>query len=57
MFGKIASFMEELNLTYKEAFEDIPLRNLIIMQKDKIHTVYGDKMEEVTEEEFFKRKR
>lgn len=57
MLGKMASFMEELNLTYKEAFEDIPLRNLIIMQKDKIHTVYGDKMEEVTEEEFFKRKR
>lgn len=26
------------------------------MQKDKLHTAYGDVMEEVSEDEFFKRK-
>lgn len=26
------------------------------MQKDKLHTAYGEIMEEVSEEEFFKRK-
>lgn len=26
------------------------------MQKDKLHTVYGDVMEEVSEEEYFKMK-
>jgi len=43
-------------LTYKEVFEVIPYRNLIIMQKDKLHPVYGEKMEEVSEEEYFKNK-
>lgn len=27
---------------------------MVIMQKDKLHTVYGDVMEEVSEEEYFK---
>jgi hypothetical protein len=32
----------------------IPYRNLVIMQKDKLHPVYGGKvMQEVSEEEFF----
>lgn len=48
--------MENLHLTYKEVFELIPYRNLIIMQKDKLHTVSGEVMEEVSEEEFFKNK-
>ena len=54
MMGQIASFMEYLNMSYKEVFEIIPYRNLIIMQKDKLREVYGEVMEEVTEEEFFK---
>lgn len=29
---------------------------MVIMQKDKLHTVYGDVMEEVSEEEYFKMK-
>lgn len=29
---------------------------MVIMQKDKLHTVYGEVMEEVSEEEFFKTK-
>lgn len=54
MLGQIASFMENLHLSYKEVVFEIPYRNLIIMQKDKLHEVYGDVMEEVSEEEYFK---
>lgn len=48
--------MENLHLGYKEVIEVIPYRTLIIMQKDKLHTVSGEVMEEVSEEEFFKNK-
>ena len=56
MLGQIASFMESLHLSYSEVFEAIPYRNLIIMQKDKVHTVTGDVLDEVSEDEFFKNK-
>lgn len=56
MLGQIASFMESLHLSYDEVMYKIPYRNLVIMQKDKLHTAYGDVMEEVSEDEFFKRK-
>ena len=52
--GQIASFMENLHLTYREVLEEIPYRNLVIMQKDKLRVAYGDVMQEVTDEEFFK---
>ena len=48
--------MEVLHLSYDEVVFKIPYRNLIIMQKDKLHTLYGEVMEEVSEEEFFKTK-
>nr|DAI98691.1 MAG TPA: hypothetical protein [Caudoviricetes sp.] len=48
--------MDNLHLSYKEVVEEIPYRNLVIMQKDKQHTVSGDVMEEVSEEEYFKMK-
>lgn len=51
--GQIASFMETLHLTYREAVEEIPYRNLVIMQKDKLRVAYGDVMHEVSDEEFF----
>jgi len=56
LLGQIATFMEVLHLSYDEVVFKIPYRNLIIMQKDKLHTAYGEVMEEVSEEEFFKRK-
>lgn len=56
LLGQIASFIENLHLSYDEVVYKIPYRNLVIMQKDKLHTVYGEVMEEVSEEEFFKRK-
>ncbi|MCE8612749.1 hypothetical protein J8L08_14570 [Bacteroides fragilis] len=48
--------MENLHLSYDEVVYKIPYRNLVIMQKDKLHTVYGDVMEEISEEEYFKMK-
>lgn len=56
LLGQIATFMEFLHLSYDEVVFKIPYRNLIIMQKDKLHTVYGEVMEEVSEEEYFKMK-
>lgn len=40
-------------MTYKEVVEDIPYRNLVIMQKDKLRVASGDVMREVSDEEFF----
>ena len=54
--GQIASFMENLHLTYKEVLEEIPYRNLVIMQKDKQRIASGDVMQEVSDEKFFKGK-
>ncbi len=54
MLGQIASFMESLHLTYREVVHEIPYRNLLVMSKDKQHAVYGEVMQEVSEEEFFR---
>jgi hypothetical protein len=44
-----------LNLTYDEVLDKIPYRNLILMQKDKLRTLYNsEKMVEVSDEDFFK---
>ena len=56
LLGQIATFMENLHLSYDEVVYKIPYRNMVIIQKDKLHTVYGEVMEEVSEEEFFKTK-
>lgn len=57
MIGQIASFIENLHLSYYEIFEVIPYRNLIIMQHDKLHTVYGDKVEHQSGESMAQRRR
>lgn len=46
--GQVATFMDNLHLTYNEVMDEIPYRNLIIMQRDKLHAVYGDKIQEVS---------
>lgn len=57
LLGQIATFQESLNLTYDEVLDKIPYRNLIIMQKDKIRTLYNsEKMTEVSDDEFFRNK-
>lgn len=39
--GQIASLVDTLHLSYIEVFEVIPYRNLLMMQRDKLHAVYG----------------
>lgn len=57
LLGQIASFMENLHLTYTEVLEVIPYRNLVIMQKDKLHTTSGEVMKEVSDAEMFKNRK
>lgn len=45
--------MENLHLTYTEVLETVPYRNLVIMQKDKLHNVHGDVLREVSDDEYF----
>lgn len=53
LLGQIASFIENLHLSYDEVLDKIPYRNLIIMQKDKQRIAYGDVLREVSDNEFF----
>lgn len=57
LLGQIATFQESLHLSYHEVLDGIPYRNLIIMQKDKLRTLYNsEKMVEVSDDEFFGQK-
>ena len=56
MLGQIATFIENLHLTYDDVVYRIPYRNLQIMMKDKLHTAYGEVFREVSEEEYFRLK-
>lgn len=49
--------METLHLSYYEVLDKIPYRNLIIMQKDKMHPVYGKKKEVISGKDMAKRRR
>lgn len=42
MLGQIATFVDELHLSYHEVVYEIPYRNILLMQKDKLHEVNGD---------------
>lgn len=57
ILGQIASFMENLHLSYRETFEVIPYRNLILMQKDKLHVVYGNVVKKSSGKEMAERRR
>lgn len=39
--GQIASFIENLNLSYKEVYEELPYLLLVLMMADKPRMVYG----------------
>lgn len=55
LLGQVATFQESLHLSYREVLEEIPYRNLIIMQKDKLRTLHdSEKMVEVSDDDFFK---
>lgn len=53
MHGQIASFMENLHLSYKEVFEVIPYRNLNLMQQNKLHEASGDIIKKTSSQELF----
>lgn len=55
--GQIASFMESLHLSYYEVTENIPYRNLIMMQRDKQHEVFGDVVKKVSGKDFAARRK
>lgn len=55
LIGQVATFMENLHLSYHEVVEVIPYRYLLMMAKDKQHVAYGEVWEEVDEAEFFSR--
>lgn len=57
LLGQIATFMETLHLTYDEVVKKIPYRNLLLMQKDKLHVVYGTKVNKISGREMAKRRR
>lgn len=48
--------MEVLHLSYDEVVLKIPYRNLIIMQKDKLHMVYGERVKKTSGKDMVKRK-
>lgn len=49
--------METLHLTYDEVVNKIPYRNLLLMQKDKLHVVNGVKVNKVKGKEMAARRR
>ena len=57
MLGQIASFMESLKLSYHDVVYEIPYRNLLLMQKDKLHVVYGTKVNKVKGRDMAARRR
>lgn len=56
MLGQVATFMESLGLSYEDVVYKIPYRNLLIMQKDILHSVSGDLIVERTGHDLLKRK-
>ena len=57
LLGQIASFMENLHLSYREVVYEIPYRNLVLMQRDKLHTVTGTKVTKVKGKDMASRRR
>lgn len=55
--GQVATFMESLHLTYPEVMDMVPYRNLLLMQKDKAHVVYGALVKKMTGKDALARKR
>lgn len=58
--GQIASFIENLNLSYKEVYEELPYLLLVLMMADKPRMVYGGRekteVKKMTGKELLKQK-
>lgn len=57
LIGQIASFRENLGFSYDEIVYKIPYRNLLLMQRDKLHVVYGTKVNKVSGKDMASRRR
>lgn len=51
MLGQVATFMENLHLTYPEVLDVVPYRDLLIMSRDKTHVVFGTLVKKVSGKE------
>nr|DAJ65137.1 MAG TPA: hypothetical protein [Bacteriophage sp.]DAQ58192.1 MAG TPA: hypothetical protein [Caudoviricetes sp.]DAU15348.1 MAG TPA: hypothetical protein [Caudoviricetes sp.] len=49
--------VDTLHLSYTEVFEIIPYRNLLMMQRDKLHTVSGQKVNRISGKELANRRK
>nr|DAI70930.1 MAG TPA: hypothetical protein [Caudoviricetes sp.] len=49
--------VDTLHLSYTEVFEVIPYRNLLMMQRDKLHTVSGQKVKKISGKELANRRK
>ncbi len=56
-FGQIAYLIDTLHLGYTEVFEIIPYRNLLMMQRDKLHSVSGQKVNRISGKELANRRK
>ena len=57
MMGQVASFMENLHLSYKEVFEDISYPQLLMMSADKLRISTGEKERVVSGRDLLKKKK
>lgn len=57
MEGQIVSFMDNLKMTYDDVVYRIPYARLLVMQKDKLRTLYGEKVKQVSGKELMNRRR
>lgn len=49
--------MDILHLSYREVVYEIPYRNLVIMQKDKLRECFGEKINKVSGRELAARRK
>ena len=56
LLGQIASFMDNLHLSYDEVVYKIPYRNLCVMQRDKQHEAVGEVIHYMSGRDFANRK-
>lgn len=57
IIGQIATFIEYLHLSYNEVYREIPYRVLLLMQKDKMREVAGEKVKKISGKELAERRK
>lgn len=56
LLGAVATFMENLHLSYNEVVYEVPYENLLLMSADKLRVAQGDVIKEITGKEMLKKK-